>query len=80
VTTALACLRWVDVARQELGADVSQDEADYILWNHTGFPHFWDVGVDGDTPEQCCRTQLRKYVAGECECPDCEDERRQAGQ
>lgn len=36
--TALACLRWVDVVRQEIGAHISNEEADVILWEHTAFP------------------------------------------
>ena len=40
---------------------ISEQEADYILWNHTGYPRFWNIGVDGGTPEECLRSQLEKY-------------------
>ena len=40
----------------DCGHTISDDEGGYILWNHTGFPDFFD----GD-PEECCTRQLRDY-------------------
>jgi hypothetical protein len=52
-------MTWTELVR-EYFPDVSDKEADYILWNHTGFPSFWNIPHDGDTPEACCRKQLVK--------------------
>ena len=46
-----------DVAR-EFGLTLSDDEVDYALWEHTGFPYFWQ----GD-PVECCTAQLREHFA-----------------
>ncbi len=61
MTTALACQTWADLARSvawEFGIDLSFDEADYVLWEHTGFPSFWR----GD-PRECATEQLREFFA-----------------
>jgi hypothetical protein len=58
MSTALARLRWIDIVRQELG-DMPSEQAGFILWEHTGFPIFWD----GD-PQECCRAQLREFKQG----------------
>lgn len=52
-------MRWVDLVR-EVFPDVTDETADYLLWEKTGFPLFWNE-KDGDTPEECCRTQLKRY-------------------
>ena len=31
-------------------------EVEYILWNETGYPAFWNA-EDGHTPLECCHTQ-----------------------
>lgn len=62
MTTDLARLTWTDVARSvawEFGFDLPFAQADYILWEHTGFPSFWR----GD-PLTCCIEQLRAYFTG----------------
>lgn len=40
---------------------ISDDDAGYILWNETGFPSFWSIPEDGETPEECLRTQLKRF-------------------
>ena len=58
-TVALCPQTWTDLARSvawQHGIDLGVDEADYILWNHTGFPSFWN----GD-PRTCCEVQLHNY-------------------
>lgn len=48
---------WMDVVRgvaQEFGETPNEDEAGYILWNHTGYPSFWH----GD-PVTCCEVYQR---------------------
>lgn len=48
---------WVELVR-EVFPDATDDEADYILWEHTGFPSFWNIPEEGETPEECCKFQL----------------------
>jgi hypothetical protein len=58
-TTAIRPQTWADLARSvawEFGIDLSFDDADYILWEHTGFPSFWE-----GKPRECCTAQLRAY-------------------
>lgn len=45
---------------KEYFPDATDDEAGYILWNETGFPSFWNVPKDGNTPEECLRAQLKR--------------------
>lgn len=51
---------WRDVVR-DVFPDVSDEECDGLLWEHTGFPCFWNV-KDGETPADCARTQLRRLL------------------
>lgn len=54
-------LTWIELAREELGSGYSDADLDAILWEHTGFPHFWP---DRDkTPQENCRQQLREFMA-----------------
>ena len=48
-------------AVREYFPEATPEEADFILWEKTGFPCFWNIGVDGDTPEQCLRKQLQEF-------------------
>lgn len=62
MSTALARMTWLDLARSvawEFGIDLSYADADYVLWEHTGFPSFWE----GD-PMECAVKQMRTYFAG----------------
>lgn len=50
---------WAELARgvaEEFGLILSDDEVDYALWEHTGYPSFWQ----GD-PAECCKAQLREH-------------------
>ena len=40
--------------------DVSDDLADHILWEYTGFPAFWITNRHYPTPIARCRKQLRE--------------------
>lgn len=51
-------MRWIDLVR-EYFPDATDAEADSILWGKTGFPEFWNIPEDGNTPEECCRKQLQ---------------------
>lgn len=70
---ALKALSLVDVVRQELGEWVPEDFAVYVLWNHTGYPCFWNIPEDGESPLECIRTSVRRYAAGDC----CEERQRE---
>lgn len=52
-----------DIAR-EVFPNASDDELEHIVWGHTGFPVFWNIPTDGDTPEACFRKQLETYRDG----------------
>lgn len=40
--------------------DATDDELNFIIWEFTGYPSFWQIGVDGATPEECFRNQLAR--------------------
>lgn len=49
-----------EVAR-EYFPDKSDDFLEWIIWNRTGFPSFWWMPKDGNTPEECFRKQLNDF-------------------
>jgi hypothetical protein len=55
-------MTWRDLVR-EYFPDATDKLADWILWEKTGFPGFWNIPADGDTPEACCRKQLAALKA-----------------
>lgn len=57
----------VEIVREEamkLGKTVTDAEAEYIVWEETGYPAFWDIPKDGKTPEECLRKQVRDFLGG----------------
>jgi len=38
--------------------DASDDFVEYIIGNKTGWPSFWHIPEDGNTPIECFRTQV----------------------
>lgn len=53
-TTDLVPMTGIDLVRSiawQNGKDISSQDADYLLWNHTGFPAFFD----GEPIECICR-------------------------
>lgn len=55
------------IMRQEcwrLGANPSTEDLEVLLWEFTGWPCWWRIGIDGDTPEECLRTQAREVLGG----------------
>jgi len=48
----------------KLGVVLSAKEADWVAWEHTGFPHFWPISEQNPTPEACLRMQVREWVEG----------------
>jgi hypothetical protein len=52
-----------EVVREEAlkyGRQISDDDIEYVIWTHTGYPAFWNSN-DGETPEECFRTQLNRF-------------------
>jgi len=47
---------------REYFPEANEDDVMYILWNHTGFPEFWNIPQDGWSPDQCLRKQLSQLV------------------
>lgn len=37
---------------------------EFIIWEKTGYPSFWNIPEDGNTPNECFRKQLQD-AAGE---------------
>ena len=31
----------------------------FVIWEETGYPQFWNIPQDGNTPEECFRKQLK---------------------
>ena len=54
MTTAL------EIAR-EYFPNASDETLDSIIWSRTGFPEFWNIPEDGNTPEECLRKQLQDF-------------------
>lgn len=52
--------RALELAREILPS-LEESVLGYVLWNETGFPTFWRIPADGDTDEDCLRTQLREF-------------------
>ena len=48
---------------EELGYKIDPLLCQDIIWGYTGFPTFWRLGIDGDTPEECFKTQVNKFFA-----------------
>jgi hypothetical protein len=50
----------IDIAR-EYFPGLSDQELLNIMWGKTGFPAFWNIPKDGNTPEECFRKQLADW-------------------
>jgi hypothetical protein len=53
----------IDVIREYI-PNVTEMEAEFIVWEKTGYPSFWDIPTDGQTPEECFRKQVQEYAKG----------------
>lgn len=51
-------ITWLELVR-EYFPKATDEEANGILWECTGFPCFWNIPQNGLTAEQCCRNQLK---------------------
>ena len=55
----------VEVVREEaarFGCAMTDAEVEHVLWEHTGWPAFWNIPADGNTPEECLRKQVRGWA------------------
>lgn len=55
---------YIEVAQTvalEFGITLSAADADYVIYEETGFPEFWNIPEDGKDPVECMQTQLRRY-------------------
>lgn len=63
-------MNWLDLVHQEAsktGHVITDEAADAILWEHTGFPSFYL----GDDPVEYFTNQLRDFFAGKLHCCCC---------
>lgn len=55
-----------DIVREELRAagilEVGDDTIEYLIWEKTGYPHFWPDSTK--TPEENFRNQIRHWCQG----------------
>jgi len=49
---------------KEYFPEADDDYIEFIIWNETSFPEFWNIPEDGWTAKQCLRTELRRYKYG----------------
>jgi hypothetical protein len=40
----------------------SDEFIELVVWEKTGYPVFWNIPEDGDTPEECFRKQLKEFA------------------
>lgn len=55
---------YIEVAQAvalEFGVTLSAADADYVIYEETGFPDFWNIPEDGKDGVECMQTQLRRY-------------------
>jgi len=46
---------------REYFPDADSGAIEFIVWGKTGYPAFWNIGVDGNSPEECFRKQLTDF-------------------
>lgn len=66
-----------EIAAQYSKDEITDDMMEHIVWGHTGYPVFWNIPADGNTPEECFKKQLHDYfkdpVAAEKKLDECLD-------
>lgn len=45
---------------EEYFPNASDEFIEFVLWERTGWPCFWNIPEDGNTPEECLRNQLER--------------------
>jgi len=53
----------IEIAR-EVFPDKPDDFLEFVIWEYTGFPSFWNIPQEGNTPEECFRKQLNDFKKG----------------
>ena len=60
---------FIDKTAMEIAAeyfpDATEDFLEGIAWGETGYPYWWRIGIDGDTPLDCFRMQQARAAARE---------------
>jgi hypothetical protein len=46
---------------REFFPNAHDEECEYIIWEKTGYPQFWNIPKDGATPIECFRTQIKQF-------------------
>ena len=46
---------------KEYFPDASDEFCEFVLWEKTEYPSFWNIPEDGNTPEECFRNQVFKF-------------------
>jgi hypothetical protein len=58
---------------KEYFPDKPKSFLNHVLWEETGYPVFWNIPQDGNTPEECLRKQLQAFKDKIKEAPLTED-------
>jgi len=56
----LSCIEFAKLVAAQYGIEWTDEQADSILWEHTGFPVFWPEREL--TPARNLERQLRRYI------------------
>lgn len=40
---------------------LAAEEIEFVIWEETGYPEFWNIPKDGLTAEECFRKQLKEF-------------------
>ena len=43
---------------------LSDEDREFVAWEFTGWPCFWNIPADGPSPVWCFRKQLREFREG----------------
>ena len=46
---------------KEYFPDASDEFVEFVIWEKTGYPTFWNIPEDGETAEECFRKQLLRF-------------------
>ena len=46
---------------KEYFPDATEEFCEFVLWEKTGYPSFWNIPKDGNTPEECFRKQIMNF-------------------
>jgi mannosyltransferase OCH1-like enzyme len=46
---------------REFFPDANDEFCEFIIWEKTGYPSFWNIPEDGKTPYECFRKQIRDF-------------------